>query len=78
MNFKKCPFCGKTETVRLQSASEYDIETYDIEHFDNDEQWHVVCDANEINSNDGHGGCGASTGFFDSEENAINSWNTRA
>jgi hypothetical protein len=67
-----CPFCGKIETIRIQSSSEYEDECWG-EVLDNDEQYHIVCNATKPI---GPGGCGASTGFFNSEEKAIDSWNT--
>ena len=70
MTLLSCPFCGKKNTARSQNMSEYEKETFG-EESGNYQQWHVVCDANNL-------GCGASTGFFDSEEDAIKSWNTRA
>lgn len=74
MNFKKCPFCGKKETVRIQTASEYVYESWGA-LLDTNEQYQVVCNAT---TPIGPGGCGASTGFFDSEEKAVESWQTRA
>jgi len=75
MNFLPCPFCGKSEAIVLQSSGEYELENFEIDS-GNDGQWHVVCAANKIGKN-GRMGCGASTGFSNSEEEAIEYWNTR-
>lgn len=57
-----CPFCGKTEPVEVKHR---ETEVFAFENYD------VVCDS--LN-----GGCGASSGYRRTEEDAIAAWNTRA
>jgi len=59
--------------VKLQSAKEYE-EEHEME-LSGSGQFNVVCDATNPF---GLGGCGASTGFAYSKEEAIKAWNTRA
>ena len=66
---KPCPFCGKT-VAKLSNCK--DLE--DCENFEEcgcDEIMHtVVCNWN-------NGGCGASTGYRKTENEAIEAWNRR-
>ena len=67
-----CPFCGKIDTLIVGSDLELSCkEDYDDWSELNSETFAVVCDFLK-------GGCGATSGFRDSKEFAIHTWNTRA
>ena len=53
---KHCPFCGKTEPLRIYKDEQY---------------WQIVC----VYAFDG---CGSSSAWYTSIEEAISSWNNRA
>ena len=59
-----CPFCGQTKTLTLEPCYQEDVVTC----------YRVVCDA----STGGPGGCGASAGCGDYQEDAIVNWCMRA
>jgi Lar family restriction alleviation protein len=64
----RCPFCGKAAPiVRLMFSSEVDL----IDKHYSVDQLTVVCDARQ-------GGCGATSGYKGTEEEAIQAWNKRA
>ena len=70
MKIEKCPFCGK-DVAEISNCQELE----ECRHF---EKCHatgpyvcVVCNIHE-------GGCGASSGYYVSEEKAIAAWNSRA
>jgi Lar family restriction alleviation protein len=58
---KPCPFCGVSADDTDEGSPMLVIETEDCS-----DRWYVHCD-----------GCGASSGYVDSEVMAIVSWNTR-
>lgn len=62
---KPCPFCGGSFAV-LGTAAEIDMD--DEEGADN--QWAVVCDYHA-------GGCGATSGYRNTPEAAVDAWNRR-
>ena len=65
---KACPFCGGTESVRLAA---FEGECTNCGYG----AWGriVVCAASPS-----CGGCGASTGYCESDAEAIDMWNTRS
>ena len=66
-----CPFCGKIDTLIVGSDLELSCkEDYDDWSELNSETFAVACDFLK-------GGCGATSGFRDSKEFAIHTWNTR-
>lgn len=67
---KHCPFCGKTESVRLTTTHE----AWDDEGIYQDCAV-VVCDASSAAK---LGGCGASSSCHETEAEAIAAWNRRA
>lgn len=75
---KPCPFCGKT-VATISDAHE----TEECFHFESDvcpcEEFEVACSCGMklIVCGINDGGRGASTGYFNSEEEAINAWNKR-
>lgn len=69
-----CPFCGKADTLTVTSASEFWDGEEDAPYMYT-EAYAVMCDASSPN---GPGGCGASSGFKPSQQEAVNLWNTRA
>ena len=76
--FAKCPFCGKSETLTIGKASDAFSEPDDCGDpmpYMHTESYAVTCDASKP---DGPGGCGASGGYFPSEDEAIAAWNRRA
>lgn len=66
---KLCPFCGKTETLAIVDCIELE-ECDQFEHCDKDTYKTVACCYNK-------GGCGASSGYRPTEQEAIDAWNTR-
>lgn len=66
---KECPFCRKTETLAIVDCIELE-ECDQFEHCDKDTYKTVVCRYDE-------GGCGASSGYRPTEQEAIDAWNTR-
>lgn len=59
---KPCPFCGKSVAVLSNAQEELEVCNNYVM---------VVCAFNR-------GGCGAATGFYNSEQEAIEHWNRRA
>jgi hypothetical protein len=73
---KCCPFCGKWQTLKLTTAQELAVEGEDEpEPWIHSDSWAVICDASRPK---GPGGCGASGGFFPSDDQAVAAWNRRA
>ena len=70
MKIEKCPFCGK-EVAEIDNCKNIE----ECEHFEEcpavEPYVCVVCNMHE-------GGCGASSGYYDSEAKAIAAWNHRA
>jgi hypothetical protein len=70
MKIEKCPFCGK-EVAEISNCQELE----GCRHFEK-------CPATEpyvcVVCNMFEGGCGASSGYYDSAEKAISAWNRRA
>ena len=64
---KPCPFCNNSLSLLLATAAEIDLDDEDGA----DEQWAVVCNFNK-------GGCGATSGYRDTPESAVDAWNRRA
>lgn len=70
-----CPFCGKAHTMKLTTAQELAEEGEDDpEPWMHSDSFGVLCDASHPG---GPGGCGASSGFFPSEREAVEAWNRR-
>ena len=69
MKIEKCPFCGK-EVAEISNCRELEECRY-FEKCPSTELYVcVVCNMHE-------GGCGASSGYYDSEAKAIAAWNRR-
>lgn len=67
-----CPFCGRSDTTKFWLSSEMHA---DCENdAGNDDSVAVVCDAATPN---GPGGCGASSGFAATYDEAADRWNQR-
>lgn len=66
----RCPFCSAS-CAKVTTASELNDEDEPYEH---SESYAVICDAHMPN---GPGGCGASSGFFDTATQAVVAWNRR-
>jgi hypothetical protein len=70
MKIEKCPFCGK-DVAEISNCQELE----GCRHFEK-------CPATEpyvcVVCNMFEGGCGASSGYYDSEAKAIAAWNRRA
>ena len=61
---KICPFCGNEKVIVLEESGNSEI-------FENIRNYVICCDFN-------NGGCGATSGYRISEEEAIEAWNKRA
>lgn len=71
-----CPFCGKKHTLRLTTAEELANEGEDDPlPWEHAESWAVICDGSKPL---GPGGCGATSGFQPTQDEAVALWNTRA
>jgi hypothetical protein len=68
-----CPFCGRSDATRYGRSSEFH-EDCDGDS-GNDDYFAVFCDASEPR---GLGGCGASSGFAKTCEEAALRWNRRS
>jgi hypothetical protein len=71
-SLKACPFCRRTDSLILLWASEQEGDDWDES---NDDCVQVICDAS---TDGGKGGCGSSSGFRRTIEEAKTLWNTRA
>lgn len=68
-----CPFCGRSDALVIRAGAELH-EDYCECHEDSDTCYAVICDA----STDAKlGGCGASGGFSESRQKAVQLWNRR-
>lgn len=72
---KPCPFCGKSVATFTDMKELEECFNYDQNICDDFDYWCkkyplIVCDATK-------GGCGASTGYSESKEEAIKKWNRR-
>lgn len=72
-NFEKCPFCGKTETLRIVCSSEQWDE--DLGEFPHTDAYAVCCDASDENK---RRGCGATGGYQLTKSKAVDAWNKRS
>ena len=63
MEIKPCPFCGGKEITVCT--------TEDLGHYNVEFGFFCVCDARRC-------GCGASTGWSETEDDAMDDWNRRA
>lgn len=69
MNIDKCPMCGKTYALIIQTWRE--LLAFDDLECEYDTEWyHVVCSANK-------GGCGTSARYAKTKKEAIKHWNRR-
>lgn len=75
---KPCPFCGKnvavmTDAHDLEECSNFEDDNCHCNEFESHpcEYKTVVCAVTR-------GGCGASSGYYPTEEKAIEKWNRRA
>lgn len=76
---KPCPFCGKygaevTNMHDLEECANFEDKSCPCEQYKEPGACNyitIVCNVNE-------GGCGASSGYFSTEEKAIKAWNRRA
>jgi hypothetical protein len=72
VNPANCPFCGEGKFVRLQR--------YQFPPDDEGPAWkwgyHVICDASGIEGT--HKGCGSSSAWGETTEEALAAWNRRA
>lgn len=62
----QCPFCGSLTAPRIETS---DGLQFHIEY----QFYTVICDATPK-----HSGCGATCGFQETEEEAVEAWNKRA
>lgn len=73
-----CPFCGKdvavlTDMHDLEECANFEDEDCPCEQYEPSGRcgyYTVVCNANK-------GGCGSSSGYFPTEQQAIQAWNKR-
>jgi hypothetical protein len=72
--FARCPFCGKSDTLFIDTLSEADGLGYPSQQIPTN-SYAVTCDASKP---DGPGGCGGCGGYFPSEDGAVAAWNRRA
>ena len=66
MEYEACPFCGKTESLRLIDSNEFKCENCKTLM----PQYTIICDMTQK-------GCGAVGGYRDTESDAVEAWNKR-
>lgn len=71
---KSCPFCGKS-VAEIDDAKELGGCPY---YDDCDQAEYEQCEMHSVVCNVHRGGCGASSGYFFTAEEAISAWNRRA
>ena len=78
VDLKPCPFCGEnvavmTDAHDLEECSNFEDDNCHCNEFESHpcEYKTVVCDVTR-------GGCGASSGYYPTEKEAIEKWNRRA
>lgn len=72
MKLKPCPFCGEDMSVFCYSAAQIGMLDEDDPNYDNAVfEFAVCCDFHL-------GGCGATSGYRDTAEEAVEAWNRRA
>lgn len=70
MTLNPCPFCGKAEIVVLTSNDITEADR-DDDRYEPDPSYAAVCDFNRD-------GCGATSGYRDTQELAAQAWNRRS
>lgn len=65
-----CPFCGQKETLFVYDSNEMQMRYMGDEDYDETPGYLVSCDYLR-------GGCGASSGYKETKEEAVQLWNTR-
>lgn len=65
MELKPCPFCGNKNVYICVDSAEYSLGLTDRANFG------VICSKTSY-------GCGASSGWYDTEDRAIEAWNRRS
>ena len=71
MILKPCPFCGEDTSVFCMSAAQIEMLDEDDPNYDNAVfEFAVCCDFHL-------GGCGATSGYRDTAEEAVEAWNRR-
>ncbi len=71
---KSCPFCGKS-VAEIDDAKELE----DCPYFDDcDHAEYEQCSMHSVVCNIHKGGCGASSGYYVTVEDAVDAWNRRA
>lgn len=66
----KCPFCGGTNIIVTNCRELEECKNFE-ECEDDNPYFAIVCNIRK-------GGCGASSGYYEHEEEAIEAWNRRA
>jgi hypothetical protein len=66
-NFRRCPFCGGDDTIKIIRAE--DLCSCEEPH-NADGGFFVICGKSR-------GGCGCSSGYGETEEDAVGIWNSR-
>ena len=79
IKLKPCPFCGKrvaelTNARELEDCANFEQEECPCESFENAGE----CGLKTIVCNVQNGGCGASAGYWFTDEGAVAAWNRRA
>ncbi len=79
IELKPCPFCGAnvaelTNAHDLEECGNFEDENCPCEQYEDC----GACGYHTIVCNVNNGGCGASSGYFSTEELAIKAWNRRA
>ena len=71
----KCPFCGKTDFVKLADENTVNLLTPDDEEYTKYPLSVVICAMAEHAGD--KGGCGSSSGYYLDPKDAIMAWNRR-
>lgn len=79
-DIKPCPFCGNAVAIGVYSSHELDELIYDDIVYDTTPSYAVVCSVNEtspVPTPNWRSGCGGSSGYSPTPEEAIAKWNRR-
>ena len=75
---KSCPFCGNIKNVRVLDSNQIEGIDKDNPNYSHCAFFAGVCSFNNPNPNSmTKGGCGASSGYASTIEEATKKWNTR-
>lgn len=76
-NLKPCPFCGQTEYLVVGTDVDLGVSGEVLEAQSIEPGYYTVCCSAERAFYEPPRGCGASSGYYPTKEEAMNKWNRR-